>query len=35
MDRFKNNGSFYEKRRLVLLKVTARFVESDRLFLKA
>ena len=35
MDRFKNNGSFCEKWRLVLWKATARFVESDRLFLKA
>ena len=34
MDSFKNNGSFCEKWRVVLLKVTARFMKSDRLFLK-
>lgn len=28
----KNNGSFYRKQRLVLLKTTARFTKNDRLF---
>ena len=28
----KNNGSFYQKQRLVLLKTTARFTENNGLF---